>query len=462
MVRFNIECILSFPQEEFWRIRDSPSFTKFIVEDQLLKTLSVATPIPAEQADTDKNEEEDDGYHRHPKRKEEGWMTREQQYGPANVDCPDFIRQIVGDTMFNVKDIQYWNERLSPFHISFTISPTFLTELSTTRGELTIEQFPVARQRENQNDLRAASLDVLNISSSSFTLNEAQHQQSQPQPSISVTPDSKNSPRQECDGVHEHKNISSKTSAADDIVSEIDSASVATDGTTSDNDCVDDEQTYRNNNKDMNESEKEQAQHDNNEIRNKQDHKQNENQNDKDKKPEEKQHDRNKRQNVKQPKKKSKEEVEKELHDFMNDCIDYLPPQDKSIHRIVGQTKVRILTLGWFVERAVAHNLKIFYKHYKHTVYRFRCKLYRDFAGGDLSVPISVVVDRLLEHEWNIQEHDDAEVDGVPSVENVSNGDEDEAKERDGEMKLAQFSCHDRTPDEARCLETQHTLRVTT
>lgn len=83
----------------------------------------------------------------------------------------------------------------------------------------------------------------------------------------------------------------------------------------------------------------------------------------------------------------------------MTEYIDLLPPHEKSIHRVVGSVRVRILTLGWFVERSVAHNLRLFYKGYANTIYRFRLKLYRDFANNDMSVPIDVVVDRLLQHE---------------------------------------------------------------
>lgn len=76
-----------------------------------------------------------------------------------------------------------------------------------------------------------------------------------------------------------------------------------------------------------------------------------------------------------------------------------LDPADKSLHVVSGDTRVSILTLGWFIERAIVHNLRMFYKIYPATVTRFRQKLYKEFAAGDNSVPCSVVVDRFLARE---------------------------------------------------------------
>lgn len=76
-----------------------------------------------------------------------------------------------------------------------------------------------------------------------------------------------------------------------------------------------------------------------------------------------------------------------------------LSPSDKSRHVVTGDTRVSILTLGWFIERAIVHNLRTFYKTYPATITRFRQKLYKDFADGDASVPSSVVVDRFLARE---------------------------------------------------------------
>lgn len=76
-----------------------------------------------------------------------------------------------------------------------------------------------------------------------------------------------------------------------------------------------------------------------------------------------------------------------------------MPSSEKCRHIVDGDTRVSILTVGWFVERSIVHNLRIFYRLYPATVIRFRRKLYKEFAGGDESVPCSVVVDRLLASE---------------------------------------------------------------
>lgn len=76
-----------------------------------------------------------------------------------------------------------------------------------------------------------------------------------------------------------------------------------------------------------------------------------------------------------------------------------ISPAEKSRHVVLGETRVSIPTLGWFIERATVHNLRNFYKGYPATVTRFRRKLYRQFAGGDESVPCNIVVDRFLENE---------------------------------------------------------------
>lgn len=76
-----------------------------------------------------------------------------------------------------------------------------------------------------------------------------------------------------------------------------------------------------------------------------------------------------------------------------------IPSAEKLRHVVLGETRVSIPTLGWLIERAIVHNLRNFYNDYPATVTRFRQKLYRQFAGGDKSVPCSVVVDRFLENE---------------------------------------------------------------
>ncbi|CDF38127.1 unnamed protein product [Chondrus crispus] len=79
--------------------------------------------------------------------------------------------------------------------------------------------------------------------------------------------------------------------------------------------------------------------------------------------------------------------------------ISSLPAEERCVHVVSGETRVSILTVGWFVERAIVHNLKNFYAMYPASVMRFRQKLYAEFAEGDESVNCSVVVDRLLERD---------------------------------------------------------------
>jgi hypothetical protein len=69
---------------------------------------------------------------------------------------------------------------------------------------------------------------------------------------------------------------------------------------------------------------------------------------------------------------------------------------EQCAHVVRGEVRVSILTVGWFVERAIAHNLRLFYDDYPKTVGRFRRFIVEEYANGDESVPISVVVDRVL------------------------------------------------------------------
>jgi hypothetical protein len=71
----------------------------------------------------------------------------------------------------------------------------------------------------------------------------------------------------------------------------------------------------------------------------------------------------------------------------------------RCLHVVRGETRVSVPTVGWFVERAIAHNLRVFYRDYPGSVARFRDAIVERYAGGDDSVPIEVVVDRLLEAE---------------------------------------------------------------
>lgn len=107
----------------------------------------------------------------------------------------------------------------------------------------------------------------------------------------------------------------------------------------------------------------------------------------------------------------------------VEDYMDSLPSDQKSVHMIEGDTRVSILTVGWFVERAIIHNLRKFYKLYTGTIVRFRKKLYKEYADCDETVPVSVVVERYMEAEERRQaeremrrkedEHDDQDMDGV-------------------------------------------------
>jgi hypothetical protein len=71
-------------------------------------------------------------------------------------------------------------------------------------------------------------------------------------------------------------------------------------------------------------------------------------------------------------------------------------------HVVAGECRVSILTVGWFVERSIVHNLKSFYREYPESVARFRACLVDEYADGDHTVPMSVVIDRFLEHETSL------------------------------------------------------------
>lgn len=255
MVRFNIECDLPFSREDFWRIRASPSFLAFIVQDGLLKKME-ATPVVDDP---------------------DGWATRKQHYCPAKVDCPDFIRAVVGDTMFEVDDYQRWHDDQRPFQLDFNIKPSFLANLSKTYGTLRVEH------SDDKDDVADDLESVMDDGSEGLDAAES------------------------ADG------LSSGGSSTDADGSESDSS-----------DC--------------------------------------------------------------------------ERGDAAS-LVAALPPSERSVHVVSGETRVSILTVGWFVERAIVHNLKSFYKDYPNTIMRFRQKLYDEFATGDESVDVRTVVDRLLEKE---------------------------------------------------------------
>ena len=251
MVRFDIECVLPFSPSLFWRIRDTPTFFKFVINDGLLKKLTATVP-----------QLEDDGS-----------LSRVQTYCPARVDCPEMIRSLIGDTMFEVSDHQRWNPTKRPNHLNFYIKPTFLSSVSKTFGELCVEQFEGGDAIVDENDV---------------------------------------------------ENESNDGSASTDMDPESSNASEGSDMESS---------------------------------------------------PE-----------------------------SIADYIDTLPANEKCRHCITGETRVSILTLGWFVERAIVHNLRSFYRDYPATIARFHKKLYAEFADGDYSVPVNKVVDRYMETQKPLME----------------------------------------------------------
>lgn len=71
-----------------------------------------------------------------------GWATRRQHHCPAQVDYPDFIATVVGDTIFEVREYHKWHEGdQSPFQLQFNIKANFLAKLSKTCGTLRVEVF---------------------------------------------------------------------------------------------------------------------------------------------------------------------------------------------------------------------------------------------------------------------------------------------------------------------------------
>lgn len=78
------------------------------------------------------------------------------------------------------------------------------------------------------------------------------------------------------------------------------------------------------------------------------------------------------------------------------DIHEKVPVSERCIHVISGEVRVALFSVGWFVEKAIVHNLKVFYRDYPKTVARFRQKLVNEYADGDVTVPISKVVKRYL------------------------------------------------------------------
>lgn len=303
MVRFSIECTLPFPAEDFWRIRDAPSFLRFIVADGLLKNMTASEP-----------EQELDG-----------WLKRVQHYCPARVDCPNIIRGLVGDTMFEVADHQRWNDDLHPLSLSFSIRPSFLAALSSTHGDLSVKPFVCDPPAESESTMDED--------------NSNEHDIENNHPAVSLNPP--HSPNSDAD--------------EDTDPVESDTGSSVGDAASPPSVLLDDPVL----------------------------------------------------------------------------AIDALPAPDKSVHLVEGVTRVRILTLGWFVERAIVHNLRQFYTEYPSTILRFRHSLYDQFAAGDHSVPISLVVDRFLQAEAELIERERAEAAEAAEDDDLS---DDEVKPMEEEL----------------------------
>lgn len=93
-------------------------------------------------------------------------------------------------------------------------------------------------------------------------------------------------------------------------------------------------------------------------------------------------------------------------------------------HVVTGEARVLVPTLGWFVERAIVHNLRAFYVKYPETVGRFREWMVEKY-GAD-GAGMDEVVDRMLAAEGEEEvtegvievrvEKDETEVDAKEEV----------------------------------------------
>lgn len=480
MVRFSVECVLPISQHVFWQVRDTYTFMRFLMTDGILKHISAG----AEQVDAD------------------GWATRRAEYCPVNVDCPEFVRRVVGDTMFELSDEQRWNDSVRPYHLTFVIRPSFLTKLSNTKGELEVRPFPAEKQPQPQIAPEQQPVEQAAVSSVSDDGRERTSEQQQSQ-EVAVDRDECNASahpeaapdsgsqlcsESESDREHEHghdnesepvllpstageqigtteplvetpeapaavdvidagavspcsqynsfedlddllddspllpevtdkaitdeasSNQPPSSSNIDDIASEIDSSAStdtgdgdsegaghrdeSSDGDASDNDS-------NNNNKSTHADHAEDAEDANKDC--------DENINDDDRVGE----------CVVESAKGEEIDADALRLEWIDDGasedkdldvsaeIDRLPVEEKCLLEVSGRTSVRIITIGWFIERTIVHNLRQFYGDYPGTLLRFRRMLYRRFANGDQSVPFSVIVERLL--EWERINKDDLE-----------------------------------------------------
>lgn len=120
-MEFSIECQLPLSARDMWRIRASAGFRRHVVEDGLLKKLDCIS--------TSKGPDEE-GYHK-----------RTQRYVPTKVDCPDFLRRVIGDALFDVTDEQKWSDSNdsddnSEYCQYYSIRPTHLANFCVTTGVL--------------------------------------------------------------------------------------------------------------------------------------------------------------------------------------------------------------------------------------------------------------------------------------------------------------------------------------
>lgn len=261
MTTFTIACELPLSPEDMWRIRATAGFRRHVVEYGLLKRLDCSAARP------DKD----------------GYCKRTQRYVPTKIDCPAFLRNIIGDSMFDVTDEQRWCDDDSALSQQFCIRPTHFAGLSCTAGVLTLASLQHAETQRRPRTLPEGS----EIDASS---------------SDSSTPNS-------------------------------DSGFISSDGGASGSDGtieLDSEFTAR-----------------------------------------------------------SSEPSQ----------FDSIPQRERCVHVISGDTKVSVPGAGWLVERSIVHNLKTFYNMYPGCVSAFRQKLYDQFADGDTSVAISVVINRFLKYE---------------------------------------------------------------
>lgn len=144
MTGFSIACELPLSPQDMWRIRASAGFRRHVVEYGLLKRLDSTCA----RADKD------------------GYQKRIQRYIPTKVDCPQFLRNIIGDSIFDVTDEQRWKDGDATLTQQFSIRPTHLAGLSNTTGTLTLKNVEV--RSDTQRRPRSPS-DVDGIGSDSST-----------------------------------------------------------------------------------------------------------------------------------------------------------------------------------------------------------------------------------------------------------------------------------------------------